>query len=101
MIKVWENGKIVEKPDGFIAPVSARPSPPKRYSKKALFEAMTKAEYDTFETVEAQQGKKDRRVFREATELNEADPSYPQFFGLMNSVYGEARTAELLAAAAL
>lgn len=75
------------------------PPAPKRYSKKKLFEVMTVAEYDTFETTEAQQPKKDRRMFSEAQELNESDPSFPQFSSLMKQFYGEVRAAELLALA--
>lgn len=88
-----------EKPVAYTPPEP--PLPPRRYSKKALFEAMTDAEYETFESTEAGQSARDRRVFREATELDERDPGFAKVLGLMNAVYGEARAAELLSKARL
>lgn len=83
-----------------IQPNHVAPQPmPARYSKKKLFEAMTDAEYETFEATESGQTAKDRRVFREATELSEADPGFAKVLGLMQAAYGEDRAAELLAAA--
>lgn len=83
----------------YVAPVVV--PPPARYSKKRLFEAMTEAEYDTFEQTEAQQPAKDRRVFREAQELDAADPGFARFEGLLVQVYGAERAAEMLADAEL
>ncbi|MEF2554053.1 hypothetical protein VQ042_22385 [Aurantimonas sp. A2-1-M11] len=87
----------------FAAPPVIEPEPqpalPKRYSKKALFEAMTDEEYETFELVEAQQTNRDRRIFREASELNEADQGFYQVQHLLSGTYGEARASELLKSA--
>lgn len=99
VLRVWESGAVVDKPDDFIAPIEKALEPPKRYSKKALFEAMTEAEYAKFETYETQQSKREARMFREATELHEADAGFPKVLSLMQAAYGEDRASELLAAA--
>lgn len=77
------------------------PGPPRRYSKRQLFGAMTDAEYDLFQQAEAQQSERKRAVFRHATELAENDADWSEFLALMTAAYGEARSAELLEAALL
>jgi hypothetical protein len=84
-----------------IADYVASPAPPRIFSKRRFFLALTDAEYDTFASIEAQQPARDRRAFAEATELNEGDADWPQFLGLMHATYGEERTAEILGAAAI
>ncbi len=95
MIAEWEAKGNTIAP--YVAPVE-KPQP-KRYSKKLLFEAMTEAEYAKFESYETQHSKREARMFREATELNEADEGFAKVLGLMQAAYGEDRAAELLAAA--
>ena len=83
-------------------PVPESPEPgPRVFSKRRFFLALTDEEYATFEAIEAQQPARDRRAFAEAAELNEASEDWPQFLALMHATYGEARTAEILDAAAI
>jgi hypothetical protein len=90
----WQDGHVVayEPPPP--------PPPPRVFSKRRMFLALTDAEYAIFEAIEAQQPARDRRAFAEAADINEADPDFPQFLGLMHAAYGEARTGEILAASA-
>lgn len=88
--------------DGVEPTLWAPPEPPPRaFSKRRFFLALTDAEYDTFAAIEAQQPARDRRAFAEAAELSESDGDWPQFLTLMHATYGEERTAEILDAAAL
>jgi len=105
-INVWQNGQIVEMdeeevfPGGRPAPVDM-PTPPKRYSKRKLFAELTNDEFAMFEAAEAQQDRRKARAFREATELNEADPDFPEFEGALKALYGEDRATEILFASLL
>jgi len=71
------------------------------FSKKRLFEQMTDAEYDTWETIERQQNKRKARMFRESTVLNDQDTNFPELVTVMTRAYGATRTVELLAGAAI
>jgi len=84
-----------------IAPYVAPAKPPvvNHYSKSRLFSAMTDAEYDQYEVVEAKQPKRERGIFRHATEVSSDDPLYPKFVSLVMGLYGETRGKELLALA--
>lgn len=67
------------------------------YSKKAIFDQLTDAEYDKWELAETKQSKRKRRVFLEAQQLSPADPSWPEVLGLMEATLGKERTATILA----
>jgi len=82
-------------------PVFSRPVRAQVFSKKKLFEAMSDAEYDTWEQIERQQNKRKARMFREATELNDQDASFKELLAVMTQAYGSPRTVALLAAAAV
>lgn len=72
-----------------------------RYSKRALFAAMTDDEYAVFAAVEAQQPPRSRRIFAEAQELIDCDQDFGLFEALMSSAFGDDRAAALIEAARL
>lgn len=72
---------------------------PKRYSKAALFAAMTDAEYATFSAVQSQQPARERAIFEHATEIAEDHALFPKFDALLRGAYGGPRAIGLLNAA--
>ena len=100
-VNVWRDGEIVEvdAEELNLPGPSELPVPPAVYSKRKLLGAMTDAEYEVFETIEKQQPKRKQRMFKEATELNDADPDFGEFKQLLEFAFPNGRAAELLAAA--
>jgi len=105
-IKVWTNGVIVDMDEDEVFPGGRpaafdTPPPPKRYSKRKLFAELSNEEFALFELAEKQQDKRKARMFREATELNEADPDFPEFKAALEALYGEERAGVILFASLL